>query len=134
MTVTEITIFNLKKAYTNEELAKDSAHKTTLETVKAAKGCEGVTWSVLDDDPKALAWLVGESPIKILGFTSAYKAGYLADMGYALHPSTHFCSFLSIFFLMHVISCLFSYQSGDPSKTTSIHSKTHPYTMTLSRT
>lgn len=60
MTVTEITVFNLKKAYTNEELASDKVHKKSLETVKAAKGCKGVIWSVLDDDPKALAWLVGE--------------------------------------------------------------------------
>lgn len=60
MTVTEVTIFDLKKAYTNDELASDSAHKKCLDTLKAAKGFEAVTWSVLDDDPKALAWLVGK--------------------------------------------------------------------------
>lgn len=60
MTCTEITVFDLKKAYTNQELASDSAHKKCVDTVKAAKGCEGLIWSVLDDDPKALVWLVGK--------------------------------------------------------------------------
>lgn len=61
MTVTEIVIFNLKKDYTNQELASDKVHQKCIETVKAAKGNQAVTWSVLDDDPKALCWLVGES-------------------------------------------------------------------------
>ena len=65
MTVTEITVFQLKKAYTNQELASDSAHKKALDYLKSAKGFQAVTWSVLDDDPKALAWLVGK-PTSIL--------------------------------------------------------------------
>lgn len=69
MTVTEITVFDLKKAYTNQELASDSAHQKALDTVKAAKGFQAITWSVLDDDPKALAWLVGKPTLSHIFWT-----------------------------------------------------------------
>lgn len=74
MTITEITIFDLKKATTNEELAKDATHKKCLETVKAAKGFQNVIWSVLDDNPKALAWLVGECLFRLLRRLLCYSS------------------------------------------------------------
>jgi hypothetical protein len=93
-TVTEVAIFNLKKEYTNEELANNAKHKKCLETVKAAKGCKGVTWGVLEEDPKQLVWLVGKQySLTVRDYTLIELTSILAltpsSIGSSIMPYIH---------------------------------------------
>lgn len=58
-TTIRVIIWQLWRGFTNTELFRNKHHIEALNYLPEAKGLQGVVWSVVEQNPSQLVWLIG---------------------------------------------------------------------------